>query len=178
MRTNQADHKSIGQRFWVLTKQCSGLSLNRQPCPPNGGGGFILQQSCDKRGGKDRGSKCGQIIGLNWVLHFPACLFMRNRVYYKAHKFYIIILRLRNTNKAEFFIFPAIQEGYFYLWVAWVEYFYVRTLYESTLMIYLRLQWMNLATYLGGEDVGVSPCVEAVPPQSSPTAEVRFIAAL
>jgi hypothetical protein len=38
VRTNQADHKSMWQQFWILMRQCSGLSLNRQPCPRNEGG--------------------------------------------------------------------------------------------------------------------------------------------
>jgi hypothetical protein len=39
MSENKADHKSMWQWFWVLTKQWSGLSLNRPPCPPNERGG-------------------------------------------------------------------------------------------------------------------------------------------
>ncbi len=31
VRTNQDDHKSVWQRFWVLIRQCLELRLNRQP---------------------------------------------------------------------------------------------------------------------------------------------------
>ncbi len=40
VRTNQADHKSMWKQFWILMRQCSGLSLNRQPCQQNEGGQF------------------------------------------------------------------------------------------------------------------------------------------
>ncbi len=43
MSENQsADHKSIWQRFWVLTKQCSRLSLSRPTMTAKHGGGGQL----------------------------------------------------------------------------------------------------------------------------------------
>jgi hypothetical protein len=59
------------RRFWELTKQCSGLSLNRQPCHPNERGGGILtlhHQPCER----EIDAQHSHIIRPGWYSHLPA----------------------------------------------------------------------------------------------------------
>ncbi len=96
MRTNQADHRSMWQPFWVLRKPCLELSLNRPKCPPKRERGVVLtiHHSCD--GGEDKDIQHGHIIGPSWVSHLPAvCLFLHRTEFTKHAEFNIIIFVTR-----------------------------------------------------------------------------------
>jgi hypothetical protein len=71
VRTNQAFHRFMPQRFWVLTKPCLELNLYRRTHCYKWAGGWLspYTKSCDG-GGKD--GQRGQIIGPSLVLHLSA----------------------------------------------------------------------------------------------------------
>jgi hypothetical protein len=71
VRTNQASHRFMQQRFWVLTIPCSELSLNMSTWLPEtrSKGGSSHHTPSHMMGGgegKDKDSQCGYIISPSW----------------------------------------------------------------------------------------------------------------
>ncbi len=90
---------SAGASIFLWQKQCSWLSLNRKPCPPDERGGgrrfSPRHQSCDR----ERDGQHGHIISAGRDSHLLAGLS------YIACKFNTIILWQGKTNKVKFLFF-------------------------------------------------------------------------
>jgi hypothetical protein len=74
MRTNEASHRSMRQRFWVLMNPCSEPSLSRptMPVKERGGGQFFSFISHAIREEEDdMDDQCRYVISPSWVSHLP-----------------------------------------------------------------------------------------------------------
>ncbi len=97
VRTNEASHRSMQLRFWVLTNLCSELSLNRPTMPAKEGGG-----------GQDSpwSTRTHKKICPSWVSQLWAGYSCAEQDLRNIHEFNIIILWLKRQIKQSFY-FPV-----------------------------------------------------------------------